>query len=73
MLKSAPSIGVKTWFVVFGLLSAGTAAFLLVQVKDYKRLFAFSTVEHMGIIMVAAGLGGWGRTTGPPSRCSLTG
>ncbi len=58
VLTSAPSMGVETWFVVFGLLSAGTAAFLLVQVKDYKRLFAFSTVEHMGIIMVAAGLGG---------------
>jgi hydrogenase-4 component F len=58
VLRFAPSLGVETWFVVFGLLSAGTAAFLLVQVKDYKRLFAFSTVEHMGIIMVAAGLGG---------------
>ena len=33
------------------------AAFLLLQVRDYKRLFAFSTVEHMGIIFVAAGLG----------------
>lgn len=44
------------WLVVFGLASAGAAAFLLLQVKDYKRLFAFSTVEHMGIIMVAAGL-----------------
>jgi len=27
-------------------------------VRDYKRLFAFSTVEHMGIILTAAGLGG---------------
>ena len=26
--------------------------------KDYKRLFAFSTVEHMGIILAAIGLGG---------------
>jgi len=41
-----------------GLLAAGVAAFLLLQVKDYKRLFAYSTVEHMGIIFVAAGLGG---------------
>jgi hydrogenase-4 component F len=57
ILKGAPSIHVETWFVVFGLLSVGTAAFLLIQVKDYKRLFAFSTVEHMGIILVAAGLG----------------
>jgi hydrogenase-4 component F len=47
-----------TWLVFFGLLSAGIAAFLLVQVKDLKRLFAFSTIEHHGIILVAAGLGG---------------
>jgi hydrogenase-4 component F len=33
------------------------AAFLLLQVRDYKRLFAYSTVEHMGIIFVAAGFG----------------
>ena len=33
------------------------AAFLLLQVRDYKRLFAFSTVEHMGIILAAVGLG----------------
>jgi hydrogenase-4 component F len=51
------SIG-STWLTVFGLLSMGAAAFLLIQVRDYKRLFAFSTIEHMGIILVAAGIGG---------------
>jgi hydrogenase-4 component F len=49
----------RTWFIIFGLISTGVAAFLLIQAKDYKRLFAFSTVEHMGIILVAAGLGGY--------------
>ncbi len=47
-----------TWLVFFGLLSAGVASLLLIQVKDLKRLFAFSTIEHHGIILVAAGLGG---------------
>jgi hydrogenase-4 component F len=42
---------------VIGLISAGVAAFLLLQVRDYKRLFAYSTVEHMGIMFVAAGMG----------------
>ncbi len=55
-----PSLGsiVERWCLVFGLLSVGVAAFLLIQVHDYKRLFAYSTVEHMGIILSAAGLGG---------------
>ncbi len=48
----------ERWALVFGLLSVGVAAFLLLQVHDYKRLFAYSTVEHMGIIMTAVGLGG---------------
>ena len=58
VLNASTTINIGNWFIVSGLVSVGAAAFLLIQVKDYKRLFAFSTVEHMGIIMVAAGLGG---------------
>ncbi len=58
VLTWIPGHPAGTWSVSFGLISAGAAAFLLLQVKDYKRLFAFSTIEHMGIILVAAGLGG---------------
>jgi len=49
-----PSVHVETWFAVFGLLSVGAAVFLMVQTHDYKRLFAFSTIEHMGIVLAAA-------------------
>ena len=42
----------------FGLLSVTTAAFLLWRQKDIKRLFAYSSVEHMGIATFAFGLGG---------------
>jgi hydrogenase-4 component F len=57
VLKNAPGSHVEEWALTFGLISTGTAAFLLLQVRDYKRMFAYSTVEHMGIILVAAGLG----------------
>ena len=41
----------------FGVLSIAVALpFILVQ-KDIKRLLAYSSVEHMGIIAVAVGLG----------------
>jgi hydrogenase-4 component F len=50
----------QIWMQVVGLISAGVAAFLLLRVRDYKRLFAYSTVEHMGIIFVAAGFGAGG-------------
>jgi hydrogenase-4 component F len=54
----APGLDARPWFIGFGLVSVGIATLLLVYVRDFKRLFAFSTVEHMGIILVAAGLGG---------------
>ena len=54
----APGLDARPWFIGFGLVSVGIAALLLIYVRDFKRLFAFSTVEHMGIILVAAGLGG---------------
>jgi len=57
VMQAVPQAHVETWALVLGLLSVGFAAFLLLQVHDYKRLFAFSTVEHMGIILAAIGLG----------------
>jgi hydrogenase-4 component F len=57
VMQAVPGAHAETWAVVLGLISVGTAAFLLLQVRDYKRLFAFSTVEHMGIILVAVGIG----------------
>ena len=56
-ISSSAGLNAGVWAEVFGLLSVATAAFLLLQVRDYKRLFAFSTVEHMGIILTAVGIG----------------
>jgi hydrogenase-4 component F len=42
----------------FGLLSMVLAAFFLWRQKDIKRLFAYSSIEHMGIITFAFGMGG---------------
>ncbi len=59
VLQAAPLVAdPRPWFIAIGLVSVGAAAFLLLHIRDYKRMFAFSTVEHMGIIMVAVGLGG---------------
>jgi hydrogenase-4 component F len=42
----------------FGLLSALLASFFLWRQRDIKRLFAYSSIEHMGIITFAFGMGG---------------
>jgi len=57
VVRAAPQSHAGTWAIILGLISVGTAAFLLLQVRDYKRMFAFSTVEHMGVILTAVGLG----------------
>jgi len=44
--------------IIFGLISVGIAAvFILVQ-NNFKRLLAYSSVEHMGIIVLGVGIGG---------------
>jgi len=42
----------------FGLLSVVLAAFFLSRQKDIKRMFAYSSIEHMGLITFAFGMGG---------------
>ena len=42
----------------FGLVSVVVAAFFLSRQKDVKRMFAYSSIEHMGLIAFAFGLGG---------------
>lgn len=55
IVLASPGARIGNWMVAVGLLSVGIAAFLLIQVRDYKRMFAYSTIEHMGIILTAAG------------------
>lgn len=42
----------------FGLLSVTVAAFFLSRQKDVKRMFSYSSIEHMGLITFAFGMGG---------------
>jgi hydrogenase-4 component F len=42
----------------FGLLSVVVASFFLSRQKDVKRMFSYSSIEHMGLITFAFGMGG---------------
>ncbi len=44
--------------VTMGLISLVFAAFMLYRRRDIKRMFAYSSIEHMGIIVFAFGMGG---------------
>ncbi len=52
------TINVGLVLIVLGLASLIFAAFMLYRRRDIKRLFAYSSIEHMGIIAFAFGMGG---------------
>ncbi|MEQ1756612.1 MAG: hydrogenase 4 subunit F [Micropepsaceae bacterium] len=43
---------------MMGLISVIFASFMLYRRRDVKRMFAYSSIEHMGIITFAFGMGG---------------
>lgn len=48
----------RTLLVVLGFVSIGVACAFMVGQTDYKRLFAYSSIENMGIMAAGVGLGG---------------
>jgi len=52
------TLNVGAIMVALGLVSLLFAAFMLYRRRDIKRLFAYSSIEHMGIATFAFGIGG---------------
>ena len=48
----------QTLMLVFGLLSTGVASFFIIMQHDIKRKLAYHSIENMGLISFAFGLGG---------------
>lgn len=46
--------------LVIGLFSMVVAALMLLATRDFKRMLAYSSIEHMGILTIGASLGGAG-------------
>jgi hydrogenase-4 component F len=44
--------------VLFGLISMSVAAVFILGQADFKRMLAYSSVEHMGILALGIGIGG---------------
>jgi hydrogenase-4 component F len=58
LAANAGAISPGPLMVAMGLLSVVFAAFMLYRRRDIKRMFAYSSIEHMGIIVFAFGMGG---------------
>jgi len=51
---------VRHLLVVMGLISMAVAGVFMAGQRDYKRMLAYSSVEHMGILVFGIGIGGLG-------------
>ncbi len=49
---------VHVLLLIFGGLSLLLAAFFVLRQSNYKRLLAYSSIEHMGIVALGLGIGG---------------
>ena len=58
LAANAQAIAPGPLMMTLGLVSLVFAAFMLYRRRDIKRFFAYSSIEHMGIIAFAFGLGG---------------
>ena len=59
LLAANPAtLNVGAIMMALGLVSLVFAAFMLYRRRDIKRMFAYSSIEHMGIITFAFGIGG---------------
>jgi len=56
--KSTGTEFTSNLLIIFGLMSLGIAVPFIILQEDYKRLLAYSSVEHMGIIALGIGFGG---------------
>lgn len=55
-----PALGtgyLRTLLLIMALATLALAALLLIGQRDYKRMLAYSSMEHMGLIALAAALG----------------
>ncbi len=57
-LASGDAAFARTLLTLLGFVSIAVATAFLFGQRDYKRLFAYSSVENMGILAVGVGLGG---------------
>lgn len=59
-VAAGPSFA-QNLFIVFGIASITIAALIILMQKNYKRLLAYSSIEHMGLVVLGFGFGGIGQ------------
>jgi len=60
LMQIAPFPIIKNFALILGILTVATASILIGVQKRYKRMFAYSSMENMGMVLIGLSLGGYG-------------
>jgi formate hydrogenlyase subunit 3/multisubunit Na+/H+ antiporter MnhD subunit len=71
LLLDAPPPWIGPLLVGVGLVGATTGIVLASYQRDMKRVLAYSSIENMGLIVLAVGVAFWGSTSGHPQVAAL--
>ncbi len=60
LIQIFPSETIRLFAFVLGILTVAVAALMMTVQTNYKRMFAYSSMENMGMILIGISLGGYG-------------
>lgn len=71
VMVGGPPLWLGRLLLVMGVVTAIYGITVATYQRDLKRVFAYSTIENIGIVTLGLGLGFWGRATGHPTIAAL--
>jgi hydrogenase-4 component F len=60
LIQIFPVTTVRLFSLILGILTVSVAALMITVQTNYKRMFAYSSMENMGVILIGFSLGGYG-------------
>lgn len=60
LIQVYPTAAVKLFSLVLGILTVVVASLMMTVQTNFKRMFAYSSMENMGMILIGCSLGGYG-------------
>lgn len=60
LIQIFPTHTIKLFALILGILTVAVAALMMTVQSNYKRMFAYSSMENMGMILIGLSLGGYG-------------
>jgi len=60
LIQIYPAETIRLFALILGILTVAVASLMMTVQSNYKRMFAYSSMENMGMILIGFSLGGYG-------------